>query len=101
SGFRTPLHAFFWHDCCATVGTDIVARQSKADAQTSFDIIVSLEVAICGPEYRCGSISGNNKIRIPRFAKQPFNPHIEYAARQSDLKSAHRGRGRLRGKGGA
>ena len=46
---------FFSHDCCATVGTDIVARQSKADAQTSFDIIASLEVAICGPEYRCGS----------------------------------------------
>src|SRR5215470_13449809 len=39
---------FFSHDCCATVGTDIVARQSKADAQTSFDIIASLEVAICG-----------------------------------------------------
>jgi hypothetical protein len=38
---------FFSHDCCATVGTDIVARQSKADAQTSFDIIASLEVAIC------------------------------------------------------
>jgi hypothetical protein len=54
---------FFSHDCCATVGTDIVARQSKADAQTSFDIIASLEVAVCGPEYRRGSISGNNKIR--------------------------------------
>src|SRR5215469_1323806 len=54
---------FFSHDCCATVGTDIVARQSKADAQTSFDIIASFEVAICGAEYRCGSISGNNKIR--------------------------------------
>src|SRR5215469_12764487 len=52
---------FFSHDCCATVGTDIVARQSKADAQTSFDIIASLEVAICGPEYRCRSISGNNQ----------------------------------------
>src|SRR5215469_3917012 len=52
---------FFSHDCCATVGTDIVARQSKADAQTSFDIIASLEVAICGPEYRCGSISSNNQ----------------------------------------
>jgi hypothetical protein len=58
-----PPVAFFSHDCCATVGTDIVARQSKADAQTSFDIIASVEVAICGPEYRCGLIRGNNKIR--------------------------------------
>jgi hypothetical protein len=54
---------FFSHDCCAAVGTDIVARQSKADAQTSFDIYCLRGSCICGPEYRCGSISGNNKIR--------------------------------------
>jgi hypothetical protein len=54
---------FFSHDCCATVGTDIVARQSKADAQTSFDIIASLEVAIAGQNIGAGQSAATTKIR--------------------------------------
>jgi len=52
---------FFSHDCCATVGTDIVARQSKADAQTSFDIIASLEVAFAGQNIGAGQSAATTK----------------------------------------